>query len=100
MVGIIDYLEAHLTADLSLSDLALEAGLSKFHFSRLLKDAIGLTLHKYLLQRRVEKATQFFKQGEAIAQVAHLFGFTDQSHFTRVVKQVTGMTAKQFINGY
>jgi len=94
---VIDYIEAHLTADLSLSDLALEAGLSKFHFSRLFKAVIGLTPHKYVLKRRIEKATQFLKQGETIAQVAYLFGFTDQSHFTRVFKQFKGVTPKSFI---
>jgi AraC family transcriptional regulator len=95
--NVVDYIEAHLTEDLSLSDLALEAGLSKFHFSRLFKDATGLTPHKYLLKRRVEKATQFLKQGDAIAQTAHSFGFTDQSHFTRIFKQVKGVTPKQFV---
>lgn len=94
---VIDYIESHLTADISLSDLALEAGLSKFHFSRLFKDVVGLTPHKYLLRRRVEKATQFLKQGEPITQVAYRFGFTDQSHFTRVFKQCKGLTPKTFI---
>jgi AraC family transcriptional regulator len=94
---VIDYIEAHLTADLSLSDLAIVAGLSKFHFSRLFKQVIGLTPHKYVLKRRIDKATQLLKQGEAIAQVAVLFGFTDQSHFTRVFKQFKGMTPKSFL---
>ena len=95
--GVIDYIEAHLMEDLSLADLALEAGLSKFHFARLFKETIGLTPHKYLLNRRIKRASQFLKQGEAIAQVAYLFGFTDQSHFTRVFKQIQGMTPKTFI---
>jgi AraC family transcriptional regulator len=82
--GVIDYIEAHLMEDLSLSDLALEAGLSKFHFARLFKETIGLTPHKYLLNRRIKRASQFLKQGEAIAQVAYLFGFTDQSHLLEV----------------
>ena len=95
---VVDYIESHLTEDVSLADLALEAGLSKFHFSRLFKDALGLTPHKYVLKRRIEKATYLLKQGDlAIAQVAHLFGFTDQSHFTRVFKQMKGVTPKSFI---
>ncbi|MEO0536935.1 MAG: AraC family transcriptional regulator [Cyanobacteria bacterium P01_A01_bin.123] len=96
--SVLDYIEAHLTEDLSLADLALTAGLSKFHFSRLFKDVIGLTPHKYVLKRRIERATQVLKQGDlTIAQVAHTFGFTDQSHFTRVFKQVKGVTPKLFI---
>ncbi|NEQ54585.1 MAG: helix-turn-helix transcriptional regulator [Leptolyngbya sp. SIO3F4] len=95
--SVIDYIETHLTADVSLSDLALEAGLSKFHFSRLFKDIIGLTPHKYVLKRRIEKATQFLKQGETIAQVSYLLGFTDQSHFTRVFRQFKGVTPRSYI---
>lgn len=95
---VIDYIEAHLTEDISLSDLALAAGLSKFHFSRLFKDAIGLTPHKYVLKRRIERAAPVLKQGDlTIAQIAYMFGFTDQSHFTRVFKQVKGVTPKLFI---
>ncbi|NJL49309.1 MAG: helix-turn-helix transcriptional regulator [Leptolyngbyaceae cyanobacterium SM2_5_2] len=95
---LIDYIEAHLTADLSLADLALQAGLSKFHFSRLFKQTIGLTPHQYLLKRRIERAAPLLKQGDlAIVQVAHEFGFADQAHFTRVFKQVKGLTPKRFL---
>ncbi|MEM9217786.1 MAG: AraC family transcriptional regulator [Cyanobacteria bacterium P01_F01_bin.150] len=94
---VIDYIEAQLTADFSLSDLAQVAGLSKFHFSRLFRDVIGLTPHKYVLKRRIEIAARCLKEGEAIAQVAYRFGFTDQSHFTRVFKQFKGVTPKCFI---
>ncbi|MEL6381669.1 MAG: AraC family transcriptional regulator [Cyanobacteria bacterium J06626_18] len=99
---VIDYIEAYLTEDLSLNDLALVSGVSKFHFSRLFKQAFGLTPHRYLMKRRVERAaaalkTEFSKDAIAIAQVAHQFGFTDQSHFTRVFKQVKGLTPKQFL---
>ena len=95
---VIDYIEANLTDELNLTDLALTAGLSKFHFSRLFKDAIGLTPHKYVMKRRIEQAARRLSQGDSeIAQVAHQFGFTDQAHFTRVFKQMKGTTPKRFI---
>lgn len=95
---VIDYIEAHLTEDLSLNELALAAGLSKFHFSRLFKEAVGLTPHKYLLKRRVEHAAQALQRRTmTISEASYLFGFTDQSHFTRVFKQVKGMTPRQFL---
>ena len=94
---VIDYIEANLTEDLSLGELALVAGLSKFHFSRLFKTAVGLTPHKYVLRRRIDSSARRLKQGEAIAQIAHQFGFSDQSHYTRVFKQVKGMTPRAFV---
>ncbi|MEO0410176.1 MAG: helix-turn-helix transcriptional regulator, partial [Cyanobacteria bacterium P01_A01_bin.135] len=94
---VVAYIEASLTTDLSLADLALAAGLSKYHFLRLFKQATGVTPHKYLLSRRVEQAAQLLKQGKSISQVAHQFGFADQSHFTRVFKRVKAMTPRQFV---
>ena len=94
----IDYIESNLTADLSLSDLAITSGLSKFHFSRLFKQATGFTPHQYVLQRRIERAALVLQQGESsIVQVAHELRFTDQSHFTRVFKQFKGMTPKSWL---
>ncbi|MEM9807346.1 MAG: AraC family transcriptional regulator [Cyanobacteria bacterium P01_D01_bin.56] len=94
---VLDYIEAHLTEDISLSELSLQAGLSKFHFSRLFKQSIGLTPHKYLVKRRIERATQWLKQGQSISQVAYQLGFSDQSHFTRTFKQVKGKTPRQYL---
>lgn len=103
LAQVIDYIEAYLTEDLSLSDLALVSGFSKFHFSRLFKQAVGITPHRYLMKRRVERAAVALKKADlggnpgAIAQTAHDFGFADQSHFTRVFKQVKGETPRQFL---
>ncbi len=95
---VIDYIEAHLTEDISLTDIALVAGLSKFHFSRVFKDSLGLPPHQYLTKRRIERAAYDLKQKNlTIAQVAHRFGFTDQSHFTRAFKQIKGTTPKHFM---
>lgn len=97
LATVLDYIEAHLTENISLADLAIHTGLSKFHFSRLFKQTIGISPHKYLIKRRIEQATQGLKQGQAISQVAHQFGFSDQSHFTRAFKQVQGCTPRQFL---
>ncbi|MEM8809319.1 MAG: AraC family transcriptional regulator [Cyanobacteria bacterium P01_G01_bin.38] len=103
LAQVIDYIEAYLSEDLSLNDLALVSGLSKFHFSRLFKQAFGLTPHRYVMKRRVERAAVLLKQevtkpdSLTLAQIAHQFGFTDQSHFTRVFKQVKGLTPKKFL---
>ncbi len=96
--GVIDYIEAHLTADISLADLALEAGISKFHFTRLFKDVFGTTPYKYLVQRRIEKAVILLKKQRLdIAEVAYELGFTDQAHFTRTFKKYKGTTPRQFL---
>jgi AraC family transcriptional regulator len=56
---VIEYIEAYLTEDLSLNDLATVAGLSQFHFSRIFKAALGLTPHQYLMKRRIIKSDRY-----------------------------------------
>ena len=95
---VIDFIEASLVEDITLNDLAAIAGLSKFHFSRLFKQAFDLTPHQYVVQRRIERAANMLQRGEkTILQVAHSLGFVDQSHFTRTFKKFKGVTPKQFI---
>ncbi|MBP0017413.1 MAG: helix-turn-helix transcriptional regulator [Cyanobacteria bacterium SBLK] len=95
---VIEYIEANLAEDISLADMAREAGASQSHFSRSFKKAFGLTPYRYLMKRRVERAGLILKkESPAIARVAHQFGFTDQSHFTRAFKQIKGLTPKQFL---
>ena len=59
--------------------------------------------HRYVMQRRIERSANVLRQemlrkdALTIAQVAHQFNFADQSHFTRVFKQVKGVTPKQFL---
>lgn len=48
-----NYINAHCTEDLSLDELANEAGFSKYHFARLFKEITGTTCHNYLLGRRL-----------------------------------------------
>ena len=53
---IIDYIDAHLDQEIKLETLAQLLKMSQFHFSRLFKQAIGLSPHQYLIQQRVERA--------------------------------------------
>lgn len=94
---VIDYIEAFISKDISLTDLALVAGRSKFHFSRLFKAAVGITPHQYLMKRRVERATYALKNRSlSIADVALTYGFADQTHFTRNFKKMMGITPGEF----
>ena len=94
---VLDYIEVHLSEDISLNDLASIARLSKFHFSRLFKSALGLTPYQHLMNRRVARAAHvLMKKAMPIAQVSAEFGFADQAHFTRNFKKIKGMTPKQF----
>jgi AraC family transcriptional regulator len=92
------YIEDHLAADsedseaLSLGCVAANAGLSKSHFNAVFRAAIGLPLHQYVIQRRVEHAKKLLRQGRlSTAEVALAAGFSHQSHMARHMRRVAGL---------
>lgn len=80
------------TEDISLADLAAEAGLSRFHLIRVFQRATGQTPHAYLINRRIERAKASLRAGEKLSVVAVATGFSDQAHLTRVFKARVGVT--------
>ena len=78
------FIEAHLDADPSISDLARECRLSASHFARAFRQSVGMTPHHWLMSRRIERAKKFLLEGDLeLAQIALACGFVDQSHLTR-----------------
>jgi AraC family transcriptional regulator len=103
---VIDYMKANLTQDLSILDLATLAGMSESHFSRSFKRSVGISPYQYLMQQRVERAKQLlehqFSRGAGfpptivISSIALDCGFANQTHLTKVFRQMTGMTPKAY----
>ncbi|MCY7323926.1 MAG: AraC family transcriptional regulator [Phormidesmis sp. CAN_BIN36] len=93
----IEYINTHLSENLSLVAIATELEMSQYYFCRLFKRSTGLTPHQYLIQQRVERAKQLLKQPElTIAHIAIKCGFANQSHLAKQFRQHTGLTPKQF----
>ncbi|MCC5654576.1 AraC family transcriptional regulator [Nostoc sp. XA013] len=94
---VIDYMKANLTQDLSILDLATLISMSESHFSRSFKQSVGITPYQYLMQQRVERAKQLLKQQAiSISNIALDCGFANQTHLTKVFRQMTGVTPKAY----
>jgi AraC family transcriptional regulator len=87
-----------LAAELSLAELAAVAGFSVPHFKVLFRQSMGLPVHRYVVERRVERARQLLLQGKrSMADIALDVGFAHQSHMTRCVRRVLGITPAQIV---
>jgi AraC family transcriptional regulator len=92
-----DYIEAHFDEDLSLTILADIACLSPYHFSRSFRQATGVGLHHYVMQRRVERAKTLMRRtNQPLALIAQEAGFADQSHLNSAFRREMGLTPGQF----
>ena len=77
--------------DLSLDDLATEAGVSRHHLIRAFRREMQMTPHAYLLSLRVQAARRRLQAGETPAEVAAATGFCDQAHLTHAFKARLGV---------
>jgi len=92
-----DYIEANLSQEITLSDLAAVAGTSSAHFCRAFHKSVGLPSHQYLIRRRVELAKRLLvREKMPIVDVALEAGFGNQSHLTKHFHRLVGTTPWRF----
>ncbi len=90
---LLDYIHESLGQDISLADLAKLVDLSKYHLCHIFKHQMGISLHQYVIQQRVERAKQLLKnRGMTITSIAQACGFSSHSHLTRHFKRIVGVT--------
>jgi len=94
---VLDHIEASLGLDIRLEELAAQACLSPYHFSRLFREATGLSPHRYVTDRRVQAARQeLARNHSSLVDIALEFGFGSQANFTRVFRKATTLTPGQY----
>ena len=92
-----EFLNAHLSGRILLTDLAKTCDLSVRHFTRAFRQTTGMAPHQWLLRQRIEKAKDLLAQGILpLSTVASACGFVDQSHFTRVFTRAVGLTPAEW----
>ncbi len=94
---VLDYIDANLGKPLTLDQLAAEACLSPFHFSRLFQQAIGLSPQRYVADQRVQAAKRALASEHAsLFEIALDIGFGSLDNFIRVFRKSTGTTPARY----
>jgi transcriptional regulator GlxA family with amidase domain len=77
--------------------LADVSGVSEAHFARSFKQAFGVQPHRYLLTRRIERATALLRDTELpITEIAFGTGWESLGTFGRTFRDITGESPSQF----
>lgn len=90
------YVEEHLTEDISLAKLSHILNYSSKYISVQFKAHTGLSLREYILDQRVECAKRFLAAGSSVSRACLDSGFSDYSNFIRSFKKKTGISPGRF----
>jgi AraC family transcriptional regulator len=94
-----ELIESRLDGDLSLEILARESGYSRAHFARSFHATTGMTVHRYVLERRVRRAQHLLEikgGSNSLAALAAMCGFASQSHMSGAFRRAFGVTPAEF----
>ena len=92
MLALLQYLDAHLTEELSIDRLAEKFFLSRFHMMRRFREETGTTIHAYISDHRLMMARDLMAQGVSATEACFLCGFGSYSSFSRAYGKFFGTT--------
>ena len=96
---IIAYVNSHYKDSLTLDDMARQTGFSREYFCRFFKQHMGITFLLYVNEVRVSHAGRLLSDTDlSISEVMQESGFTNQTLFNRLFKEIYGMTPRQARN--
>jgi AraC family transcriptional regulator len=92
---VLSFIEERLGEDLALEKIAAVAQVSPSHLNSLFRKSIGLPVHRYIIQRRVERAKTLLQQdGLSLAEIALTAGFAHPSHMARHMRRLLGASPR------
>lgn len=90
------FIEDHLAQDLSLAEIAGAAGISVSHCNVLFRACMGVSIHQYVIRRRVERAAWMLQESRLpISHIALETGFAHQSHLAMHMRRILGTSPRK-----
>ena len=90
------YISVHYADRIIAEELAQMLGVSRTTLMTAFKKYVGITVNDYLIRCRIKNALTLLRQGKTEQQTAEECGFTNVYYFSRVFKQISGITPKKY----
>ncbi|MES2109575.1 MAG: AraC family transcriptional regulator [Bacteroidota bacterium] len=102
IASVYNYIMQNYASPLSLEDVAMQAHLTPTAFCRYFKKHTRHTLVNFINKVRINEACKMLVNGQAksIATIAYSCGFNSITNFNYVFKSITGVSPRDYINGY
>lgn len=96
---VLTYIEENIEEKINIDKISRNAGYSKFYLNRIFFEYTGITIYKYLQNRRLTIAAEkLIKTNEPIMQIAYESGYDSQQAFTLAFKQLYVYPPKTYRN--
>lgn len=94
---ILNYINEHISEDISINKLATLCNYSEYHFMRFFKKHVGVTCIQYINNLRLEKASILLSSTNIpITDISFDIGFDNLSYFNKLFKRKYKLTPKEF----
>lgn len=92
-----DYIDNNYLKNISLDDLSNKYYINKFYLTRLFKNTYGTTINNYILEKRITKAKELLRFSNLnIEDISKECGINDNNYFSRLFKQIEGISPKEY----
>lgn len=88
----VEYIEKNLKNELSAEIISREIGYSVYHFSRIFKEEMGISLMEYVKERKLLRAAEEIMSGKRILDIAVEYGYETHSGFTKAFRKKYGFS--------
>ncbi len=93
---ILEYIDQNLCEDLSLETLEKMFFINRFYLSRIFKNNTGISIHQYIMLKRIIRARMLLKEGNNVTKACYASGFNDYSNFIRIFKKLVGVLPSEY----
>lgn len=92
-----DYIDMHVTDDLSLPELARSVHYTEYYMTRKFKKELGISIWDYINQARVERARSMLADTSITVQaISDTLNYCSRSYFSEVFQKHTGLTPSEY----
>ncbi len=91
------YIRSHISEPIKTSDIADYLGKSRGGITTEFKKQTGMNLSDFIKLKKIQEAQELlYETKKSLVLISDYLGFSSQSHFTRVFKEITGITPKEY----
>ena len=93
----LDYIDEHITEQMTLQDLANVLNITPQHLCRTFKEAFSMRPFEYITRRRIQISKRYLAdRSMKIAAVGQMVGIRDVSYYCYNFKRLEGITPNEF----